>query len=359
MSRVKHYFITNRKTGIRDGQEFVMPDGEEEASDNLRFGEIYFNLEGKLEEAYVLKPEHTDPEKKAFLGPNGGEPVDPTDKMIHSEEEIANVLPSTQLFHQMYDQGLEEKENEGHFLFFVHGYATDLEGAAQTLRELHKAYVEPEDSPIKHLILFTWPAMDKKLEYRDDARDATQSGYTLARLFLKVQRFFRLVYRENGLNEGFCMQKIHLLCHSMGNRVLEAMLLELLSRRIVLNCLFGEALLVAADVDYDALEQPKPLYHLVELCERVHVYFHRKDRALSLSESSKNSLNRLGRWGAKNSMLLPDDVTQVDVTDVPGTARENFAERISNHFYFYENPEVVRDIKEVLYGEYSLYEIQT
>jgi len=358
MSRVKHYFITNRRIGIRDGLEYVMPDGEEEASDNLRFGELYFNREGKLDPAYLLEPENTDPEKHAFLGVNGGMPVDPTDKMVHSEEEIANVLPSTRLFHQMYAQGLEEKEDEGHFLFFIHGYATDLEGAAQTMRELHRTYVEPDDSPVKHLILYTWPAMDKKLEYREDARDAIQSGYTLARLFFKVQRFFKLVYRDSGSNPRFCMQKIHMLCHSMGNRVLEGMFAELLSRRATINCLIGEVLLVAADVDYDALERPKPLYHLVEICERVHIYFHRKDRALSLSENTKNSQNRLGRWGAKNSMLLPDDVTQVDVTDVPGSAKEALAERLSNHFYFYENPEVVRDIKEVLFGEYSLYEIQ-
>jgi len=80
----------------------------------------------------------------------------------------------------MYEQGLREKENEGHFLVFIHGFSTDLEGAAETMRALHKAYVEPDDSPIKHLILFTCPAKDKKLEYRDDARDAIQSGYALA-----------------------------------------------------------------------------------------------------------------------------------------------------------------------------------
>jgi len=71
------------------------------------------------------------------------------------------------------------KHTEGDVLFFVHGFHTDLNGALQSICDLESVYVN-DKSTIKQIVAFTWPAMDKYLRYRDDAKDAELSGFTLA-----------------------------------------------------------------------------------------------------------------------------------------------------------------------------------
>jgi hypothetical protein len=64
-------------------------------------------------------------------------------------------------------------------------------------------------------------------------------------------------------------------------------------------------------------------------------------------------LNRLGRWGAKRSIGLPDGVFHADVTGL--NDQEGLKNRTVNHWYYIESPSVVTDIHEVLKGEYSLF----
>ena len=108
----------------------------------------------------------------------------------------------------------------------------DLAGALQSICDLEEKYVSAK-SPIKHVVSFTWPARNKILRYRDDAKDAELSGYTLARCYLMLIDFFSAIFGpdpQNPINEP-CKNNIHLMAHNMGNRVVEAMMTELLSQR--------------------------------------------------------------------------------------------------------------------------------
>jgi esterase/lipase superfamily enzyme len=220
------------------------------------------------------------------------------------------------------------------------------------LKELHNKYVENADCPVQHIVMFTWPSKNKSLRYRDDARDAVKSGYALARSLASMKEFFRIQFVEK--NKPMCEQKIHLMCHSMGNRVLESMFTGLRDIGVEPNSTFGEIFLVGADIDYDALQRPKPMYRIIDLGQRVHIYYHNNDAALGISEHTKNAFNRLGRWGAKNTLDLPDDVYQANVSDISDDAR-GILDKIAHHWYYYNSASVVKDISDVMNGKNSVF----
>jgi esterase/lipase superfamily enzyme len=265
--------------------------------------------------------------------------------------------PSRLLFEELHAAGNKAK-TEAHILVFVHGFNNDLQGALTTMADLHKLYVEPKDSPVERIVMFTWPARGELQKYRDDARDAVKSGYAMARSFQLMTGFFHDLimeaYKERKDPEkALCGQKIHLMCHSMGNRVFESMLDELQRKGIRPHSVFGEILLMAADVDDDSMAPGKALSTAIQLGERVHVYYHNGDQALGISERTKNAFNRLGRWGVRRTIELPDDVYQADVTYINDV--KNLRERAGNHWYYLHSPSVVRDVIEVLNGKVTTF----
>jgi len=343
---VTHYIITNREVTSRksrdyvavNDKEFMRKDGDEEARHNLRYGTVRF-----------------DPAKAKKLSDfeiNILPDVATSTLEQYADGQTVNkkIFPSTKVFEELYKAGSKAKKQED-ILVFVHGFRNDLETALETLAELHKKYVEPEHSPVEKIVLFTWPAKKKMLKYRSDAYDAEQSGFALARSMGSLREFFR----EKFVNEKKpgCDQNIHLMCHSMGNRVLQSMITSIESMDLPITNIFGQIVLVAADVDYDAMQEPKALYKTIDLGSRVHIYYNNKDFALEISETTKNSFNRLGRWGAKKTDRLPDDVYESDVTETMDT--KGISNRITNHSYFIASEDVVQDIIEVLRGESSVF----
>jgi esterase/lipase superfamily enzyme len=215
---------------------------------------------------------------------------------------------------------------------------------------LHKEYVENPHSPIRHIVLFTWPARSNILKYRDDARDAATSGYAFGRGIQKLRDFFKITFGLDPSNPSnpICNHKIHLLVHSMGAKVLESMFEQMLSENKTITSLFSQAILVGADVDYTSLESPRPLNHLIDICERVNVYYHNADMALKISETTKNAFNRLGKFGPRQSNLLPDDIVEVNTTNV--TDDNGVLHGAVHHWYYYNSPTVINDISSVLNG---------
>lgn len=343
-----HFIITNRQVNPPRGratEEKIQGSGTEEAGDNLRFGHLEIKKDSRARPDYTLipDPDLTEEMRRQLLLLD----IEPTERRYK--------LGSRKMFEAIHRAGLKEATDEAHLLLFIHDNATDLNQALDQMRYLYEDFVEEAESPIQHLVLFTWPATDNKLDYRDDARDAVRSGYALARAYKKMKRFFRNLALEG---EPFCEQRIHVIAQGMGARVVEAMLEELLRTNTVINNTFGEVFLMAADVDYDGFDAPRPLYHLIESCERVHLYYHNYDEALGHSENTKAALNRLGRWGAKNSLRLPDDVYQADVTGIEEVARKDKKQRVpgpANHHYLFNQKAVVEDLIDVLNGRESIF----
>ncbi len=335
-------------------RETIRVDGREEARERLRFGFIPGDKPLPLTKNDPNAP--GDPNDLITLYPHtfndDPEVTTPGDPAAHAG--------SGALFTDLYRDMCGP--DGGDALVFVHGYNLDLADALRLMGELESKYLVA-GSPIRHLVLFTWPARSSLIKYRDDVRDSLVSGRALGRAILKLGTFFRHFFAPEPATAGraeavqprnpLCGRKIHLLAHSSGVRVLEHAMRFLGSfpRRAPTE-LFAETILAAADVDNFALEFDQPLTYACSLSRRVHAYNHKNDLALVWSGSFKNPYPRLGKNGVRNTSNLPANLVLVDVTDIKGnTSVEN---KFINHWYYYENPTVVADVIEVFKGTAAL-----
>lgn len=337
------YFITNREIIKKGSKETIREDGKETAGDNLRFG----SYDIKKRE-FILFPE---PQADADL--DYAKATSDTEMSAKSTE----LKGSTRFFTDLYKAftsepaikmaGLEKSDT----LFFIHGFNTDLKSLRETIDNLHKKYVENPDSPVGHIIVFTWPGRSPvlPLHYHDDKKDAIRSGEALARGILKVTEFLRktLVQERNPA----CNKKIHLMAHSMGNRVLKHTILELERLQAGIPELFEEILIMAADVEYDIFEPQEAFYKLIDFGRRVHIYYHNKDHVLSISKYTKNFNNRLGKYGRKYVNTSLTDVFDVDVSKTKDDKGSGVGTQVLNHWYYYSSQMVVDNVIEVLKGK--------
>lgn len=328
-----HYLITNRqilalskkKKGYRkvNKSEYIREDGKEFAQENLRFGTYDFSTLEDEGEIKIIPENDADIEKK-----------------IESR-------PSSHFFENLYNDMVKCDPRKSDVLVFIHGYNTDLKGALEMLRKLHYLYVNKKDSSLKTIVMFTWSSMGNLLRYRNDAKDAKATGYAVGRAIDKFSDFIQNLRQKK---KPFCDQKIHLMTHSHGGAVLEAMMKQLKKEHETqLSDFFGQILLIAADVNRDALDYPNPLYDLVDIAEHVHVFFHRKDTALVISERTKNPFNRLGRKGPKTPPKWNSyEYTLHDVTKSKDDLG-NLKEKLFNHWYYFSSSKVINTISKILH----------
>ena len=331
-----NFFVTNREILTDKGKEFIREDGREAAGDNLRFGT--YNLANR---AFSLFPEPSNEADMIYA--------------MGSSQKTEELVGSFRFFREIYEQLIHEGKNRTDVLFFIHGFNTDLEGVRNNIATLHKKYVANKDSPIEHIVIFTWPGRSPKLpfHYRDDKKDAIRSGEVLARGMKKLIKFFqKFLYQEQ--NKA-CEQKIHLMVHSMGHRVLKHLMLELKSLNTPVPEIFTEVILMAADIEYDIFEPNNAFDELIDFGDRVHVYYHKEDRVLDISKYTKNFSNRLGRLGRKRLDPALQNVFDANVSRTSDDTDYGLRENILNHWYYYTSSEVVNDVIKVLQGGNSSY----
>src|SRR3954454_896992 len=238
-----NFFITNREIITNpDGTESIREDGKEHAGDNLRFGT--YDIATRQ---FALFPEPDNAEQITYQN--------------LAEKNVEDLKGSSKFFKLVYDQmispaGTSTTANDA--LFFIHGFNTNLNGVRNAFKTLSDCYINEATSPVRHIIIFTWPGMHPKipLHYWNDEKDAERSGQALARGMEKVIVFFKefLVFAKNPA----CNCSIHFMSHSMGHRVLKHMILELQIKNLLIPELFGQILLMAADIEYDIFEKEKP-----------------------------------------------------------------------------------------------------
>ena len=230
----------------------------------------------------------------------------------------------------------------GDVLFYVHGYRTDLNMVLEDICSLEEKYI-CEDSPVQIIVAISWPARKNLLHYRDDAKDAIHSGKTFARNFDLLQKFIAALYGNEGKG------RIHLLAHSMGNRMLESLVLHLTLRQQKQSEAFlNEVILAAPDIDWHAFENGYALYKLSLLCQRVTVYYNEEDVALYLSQTVQNRHKRLGRHGFRDSKKVPQNVYAVDCTCINDLS--NIVCHIIEHSYHTLSNYTIKDMIYVLKG---------
>lgn len=226
--------------------------------------------------------------------------------------------------------GGERREIGGEAFIFVHGYNVSFEDAARRTAQI--AYdLRFRGAPI----MYSWPSQGRSSldAYKADGRTAKWCEEN-------VTDFVAAVARESGA------RKIHLIAHSMGNRIVAAALRRLAYlRRIDEMPRFNEVILTAPDIDAETFrESIAP--RIVQAAERITIYASSNDVALKAS-SLLNTLEgaRLG-MGGRYLTVFPE-YEQIDVVDASAVDTSLFA---FGHSYHADSDSVLADIRLVFGG---------
>lgn len=281
------------------------------------------------------------------------------------------VLPGTKrMFLEAYNAMAAAPATKGDTLVFLHGFNYAWDDSLLHLQQIVDTYVRRPGSTIANVIYFSWPSHGTLRRYLADQEIAAPSGVLLGRIFAKVVRFYADFFKRAGA--AFCGRRIHLAAHSMGNQVLEAFLASIQVQGVAAFPLFGEVLLLHADCDWNALESGRPLHKLPSFADRTHIYTHRSDDALLVSEQTKNAEKRLGRHGPRDLWQIPPRCIVVDCSGSKGKTTVRAAtselagnvlaspagaahpvpvkERLGDHWGYLTRPAQIADILSVLAG---------
>ncbi|MCA9111007.1 MAG: alpha/beta fold hydrolase [Planctomycetaceae bacterium] len=218
----------------------------------------------------------------------------------------------------------------GEALVFVHGFNNSFEDAARRTAQI------AHDLKFQGVpVMYSWPSQEKSsLEaYREDGHMA---GWSEEHLI----DFVTQVARDSGA------RKVHLVAHSMGNRIVSGAL-----RRLAEQCAtrqipkFNEVILSAPDIDADYFKTAIAPY-ITQTADRITIYSSSRDIALKLS-SLFNPLarRRLGESGSE--LTLFPEFNNIDVIDATDVETDLFT---LNHSYHASSPTVLNDIQLLLAG---------
>lgn len=343
MAQRNLYYATNRRHVGSDRwnpkgySTFFSADGLE----NLRFGRVTVDVEeGEIKKYLRMDTGFGRGEGEKLSGymkrciMNGAKIKayeENIDHRISDVDQKSAVLGSLAMFRDLK----EAMMNTTDVLVYIHGFNVSWEdalAAAFSLQEMLNGWGGSDKADNILVILFTWPSDGRALpyvSYKSDRTDAKNSGYAFGRGLLKVRDFMTKLKKEKlPGGEKPCEQDIHLLCHSMGNYVLQNAIKRIaqFTPSKSLPRLFEHIFLCAPDVDDDVLEADKPMGGVHELCRNVTLYHNREDVAMYVSDYTKGNPDRLGCAGASRPFLLHNKVHQVDCTPV--------VEGIVEHSYY-------------------------
>lgn len=199
---------------------------------------------------------------------------------------------------------------------FIHGYNVAFNDAVMRTAQISYDFAF-RGAPI----LFSWPSSGA---LRDYARD----GESIDLAVDSLHHFLDDIVLKTGA------KKIHLVAHSMGNRLLLRTLKKFSDQGR--SALFGEIIFAAADVpkrEFTAADPRK----IAALGRRVTIYASSKDHALVASARFNNS-DRLGESGAK--LFLADGIDSIDASEVDTD--------MLHHSYFANARPVILDLARLL-----------
>ncbi len=332
------FIVSNRR--ISDDRKSFSSKNGESAQTNFRIAKCS-DAKAQKTLSYKILEDTTDPDYDKVIN------------VIENRAEIETLQGTESMFYELYKNMKDDTKKHSDTLFFIHGFATSHEDEKLHILELQHLYIDNDKSPIEHLVYISWPtANNYVLSYWSDKNDAMLTGQALQRIYYKLSSFMYVLFRK--YQNPNCGNKIHLMAHSMGNQVLGQML-NCLDDEMIIPFL-GQIFILHADVDADIFENDKAFSKLKKLGQRTHIYVHKSDDALTISTTTKNFKNRLGKSGPTNIKDFVLELFVVDVTDVKFEAIKNksFFENLKlktlDHWgYLYSKAEI-NDIIAVLNG---------
>ncbi|WP_300376051.1 alpha/beta hydrolase [Henriciella sp.] len=213
-------------------------------------------------------------------------------------------------------------------LLFVHGFNTPFEDALIRSAQLSVDLSRRDVFDVGVPLLFSWPSAGKVSysEYRGDQdRSIAAAPY--------LEEFLDLIV------ENADIDRINIVAHSMGNRILTKALedyaADYLERQERRDIEF-RIVLVAADVDRDIFDGITGVLDNLEA--NVTIYTSDADRALHVSEIVNQNL-RLGDTDGNRPYIRRNDY--YETVDASGVATELFG---LGHNYYSDNPFILGDM---------------
>lgn len=352
------YILSNRKIVRHKGEKKDSFSNDEYSIPNFRIAKCDFDTYKEPTAAAKKKKDYSnrnilnytlfsEPEKQGYQDVLE---VLQNEKGIRTSKLTAINLGGTQrMFYELY-KNMSSTKDRSDVLIFIHGYAYDFDDELKAITDLKKLFIDNPASPVEHILFVSWPASSSivPLTYFDDKASSINSGSSLVRLFYFYTQFLKDIFSNRDLAP--CNQRIHLMAHSMGNRVLQSMLYSLKKENILR--VIDQVLLLNSDVTYKVFEDSEDSFNkLPLLANRVSIYLNRKDTILGISQFTKNILTpRLGKNGPGDIERFKDIVSVIDCTFVKDDILSSFKYEIGNHWGYLSSSMVQHDIFQTLYG---------
>ncbi|MDP3071738.1 MAG: alpha/beta hydrolase [Opitutaceae bacterium] len=335
MAKLELFYATNRRHegGTRFRPKSYGTAFSEDGIQNLRFG----RLELQADDARITELLRKD---RAPTGPGAGVALSTylakctdagaarilayREKLPGGSDDAAEddvVLGSLAMFADLMKIMCDKSD----VLIYIHGFNVswaEAVGGALALQLMLNRGGGTDAAQQVAVVLFTWPSDGQAmpwLSYKSDRAEGTASSGAFARGLLKLRDYLAdLRDRAKDSDVKLCGQDIHLLCHSMGNFLLQKTLPKLddFTPGDAFPRFFEHIFLCAPDLDDDALEPDQGLGRVHELARSVTLYHNRDDIAMHISDYTKGNPDRLGGNGAARPSLLHNKVHQVDCTEV-------------------------------------------
>lgn len=250
-----------------------------------------------------------------------------------SEKESNHVVLKTAeecdeaLFVQKMNEAID-KNPKRDALLFIHGYNTTFAEAARRTAQI------AWDVPFKGISgFFSWPSAGELLGYPHDEANAEWSCSHL-------ETFIEKLLVNTGLEE------LHIIAHSMGNKILAFSLKNIALKPALSEKLkiIHQIVLGAPDIDKGVFEKDiLPVLIAKNVGTRKTLYASDEDKALKASEKFRLGLPRLGQAG--DELFVSTGIDTIDATNVDTG--------FLGHAYMFDTKEVLTDLFSVLENESS------
>lgn len=345
MKKLTLYYATNRNhldnqwqpTGY--GTEFSQSEGA--GAQNLRFGKLTLEADADTINQHLKAQADGGVGNGAKLSEYLTSVANKSKITAYKEQSDENKIKKFGSL-AMFDELKQAMLKSNDVLIYVHGFNVswcDAVGSALALQEMVNQKTADKQENIL-VILFSWPSNGRAipyLSYYNDRFDACNiaSANTFSRGMLILRKYLSKIDRKDQ-----CQRKIHLLCHSMGNYVLQHSLKAMVSQKTVLPVVFDTIFMCAPDVDHNVFEYE--MKRLPEITRRISIYYNEEDKAMWLSDNTKFNPDRLGDEGVNTFDGLSRKIHQIDCTEV-------VTETTAEHSY-YLNGLINKDIRLSLFG---------
>jgi esterase/lipase superfamily enzyme len=225
-----------------------------------------------------------------------------------------------------------EQIGEKDTLLFVHGFNNSFDDAI-----FRTAQLQHDLNFAGQSVAFSWPSAGEMSAYESDQKQADQSVEALVEVIAALSEATQSSGRTNRNSEK-SNPKIHIIAHSLGNRVVLQSLCEinLAPTKYFRESPIGQIVLAAPDVGAIMFNNLSP--HAVDLGEQVTYYYCENDTALNISRD-------LNKYEPVGKMPYFDEGLSTINANGTGTS-------FISHNYYASSRKVLTDIELMLrYGK--------